>query len=106
MRVRGVQVDGRAAEFLHDDGELVVALGRSLALGDAVEVEVALEGQLAQRPSGHSYWLLALGPGTRARSWRGTTAGLVATLDELTGGDWQPWFERYVYGTEVPRLPR
>ena len=36
----------------------------------------------------------------------GTTAGLVATLDELTGGDWQPWFERYVYGTEVPRLPR
>jgi hypothetical protein len=36
----------------------------------------------------------------------GTTRGLVETLDQLTGGNWQPWFERYVYGTEVPQLPR
>jgi hypothetical protein len=35
-----------------------------------------------------------------------TTRGLVAELDKLTGGDWQPWFERYVYGTEIPKLPK
>jgi hypothetical protein len=33
-----------------------------------------------------------------------TTRDLVADLDKLTGGDWQPWFERYVYGTEIPKL--
>jgi hypothetical protein len=38
-------------------------------------------------------------------SW-GTTRGLVETLDQLTGGNWQPWFERYVYGTEIPSLPK
>src|SRR5262245_28431972 len=27
----------------------------------------------------------------------GTTRGMVETLDQLTGGNWQPWFERYVY---------
>lgn len=30
----------------------------------------------------------------------------VETLDQLTGGNWQPWFERYVYGTEIPSLSR
>jgi len=40
-----------------------------------------------------------------AHGW-GTTRGLVETLDQLTGGDWQPWFERYVYGTEIPSLSR
>ncbi len=35
-----------------------------------------------------------------------TTRDLVAELDKLTGGDWQPWFERYVYGTEIPKLPK
>src|SRR6185436_17876935 len=36
-----------------------------------------------------------------AYGW-GTTPGLVATLNELTGTDWQPWFERFVYGPETP----
>jgi hypothetical protein len=36
----------------------------------------------------------------------GTTKDLVKTLDQLTGGNWQPWFERYVYGTEIPQLPK
>jgi aminopeptidase N len=35
----------------------------------------------------------------------GTTPGLVATLNELTKTDWQPWFEKYVYGTETPVVP-
>lgn len=34
------------------------------------------------------------------------TRSLVATLDELTGKSWQPWFEKYVYGTETPPLPQ
>lgn len=42
----------------------------------------------------------------RYRYGWGTTRGLIETLDQLTGGDWQPWFERYVYGTEIPRLPK
>ncbi|MES1242263.1 MAG: M1 family aminopeptidase [Acidobacteriota bacterium] len=41
----------------------------------------------------------------RSRYGWGTTRGLVETLNELTGSDWQPWFERYVYGTEVPKVP-
>jgi hypothetical protein len=32
----------------------------------------------------------------------GETRHLVGILDQMTGGDWQPWFERYVYGTETP----
>ena len=38
----------------------------------------------------------------RTRYGWGTTPALVATLGELTGTDWQPWFERHVYGTEPP----
>ncbi len=36
-------------------------------------------------------------------SW-GETRHLVGILNQMTGSDWQPWFERYVYGTEVPKL--
>lgn len=32
----------------------------------------------------------------------GETRHLVGILDQITGNDWQPWFERYVYGTETP----
>ena len=32
----------------------------------------------------------------------GETRHLVGILDQITGKDWQPWFERYVYGTETP----
>jgi hypothetical protein len=33
----------------------------------------------------------------------GATRHLVGILDQITREDWQPWFERYVYGTEMPR---
>jgi hypothetical protein len=33
--------------------------------------------------------------------WAGTRH-LVGILNQITGSDWQPWFERYVYGTEIP----
>ena len=32
------------------------------------------------------------------------TRYLVAILNQMTGKDWQPWFVRYVYGTETPKL--
>ncbi|MEO8197644.1 MAG: M1 family aminopeptidase [Thermoanaerobaculia bacterium] len=32
----------------------------------------------------------------------GETRHLVGILNQMTGKDWQPWFERYVYGTEMP----
>jgi hypothetical protein len=32
----------------------------------------------------------------------GATRHLVGILNQLTGEDWQPWFERYVYGCEMP----
>lgn len=32
------------------------------------------------------------------------TADVVGLLEKLTGSPWRPWFERYVYGTEVPKL--
>lgn len=35
---------------------------------------------------------------------RGCTLHRVGILDQVTGQSWQPWFERYVYGTEMPPL--
>jgi hypothetical protein len=35
--------------------------------------------------------------------WAGTRH-LVGILNQITGKEWQPWFERYVYGTEMPPL--
>jgi len=32
------------------------------------------------------------------------TRFLVSILNQMTGKDWQPWFVRYVYGTETPKL--
>jgi len=34
----------------------------------------------------------------------GETRHLVGILNQMTGKDWQPWFERYVYGTEMPEV--
>lgn len=32
------------------------------------------------------------------------TRHLVGILNQMTKRDWQPWFERFVYGTEIPKL--
>ena len=32
----------------------------------------------------------------------GGTRHLVGILNQLTGEDWQPWFELYVYGCDTP----
>jgi hypothetical protein len=28
----------------------------------------------------------------------------VGILEQSTGQEWQPWFERYVYGFEMPEI--
>ena len=33
------------------------------------------------------------------------TRHMVTILGQISGTDWQPFFDRYVYGTEVPKLP-
>ncbi len=32
------------------------------------------------------------------------TRHIVGILNQMTGRDWQPWFERFVYGTEIPEV--
>ncbi len=34
----------------------------------------------------------------------GATRHLVGILNQITHQDWQPWFDRYVYGCETPKL--
>ncbi len=62
VTVTSVRVDGKPAEFLHQDDELLVAFARPLAAGATTEVEVAYEGDLAVRPAGDSYWVLGTWP--------------------------------------------
>lgn len=47
VTVRSVRVDGRAADFLHRDDELLVPLGRALVEKETIEVEVNYDGELA-----------------------------------------------------------
>jgi hypothetical protein len=60
----------------------------SVAEGDRAGTEL-LRGFLKRHRYGHT-----------------STRDLVQELNGLTGGNWQPWFEKYVYGTEIPRLPK
>jgi hypothetical protein len=34
----------------------------------------------------------------------GETRNLVRLINQMTGKDWQPWFEQYVYGSDTPML--
>jgi hypothetical protein len=81
VTVRSVRVDGRAADFLHRDDELLVALGRSLAEKETVEVEVTYDGDLALRPAGHSYWVLGTWPWYPRQDWDGEMATMEITVD-------------------------
>lgn len=36
----------------------------------------------------------------------GETRHLIGILDQMTEDNWQPWFDRYVFGTETPKLRR
>ena len=97
VTVRSVRVDGRAADFLHRDDDLLVPLGRALADKETVEVEVTYDGELALRPEGDSYWVLGTVP------WypRGGLAGELATF-EITVDVPEPWTP-FTSGAEVSR---
>jgi aminopeptidase N len=81
VTVRSVRVDGRAADFLHRDDELLVALGRPLAEKETVEVEVTYDGDLALRPAGHSYWVLGTWAWYPRQDWDGELATMEITVD-------------------------
>ncbi|MCG8457569.1 MAG: hypothetical protein MI919_14945, partial [Holophagales bacterium] len=34
----------------------------------------------------------------------GETRYLIQILEQITGEEWQPFFERYIYGTESPKV--
>jgi len=47
-------------------------------------------------------WLRAYAQNFKFKT--GETRHLVGILNQITGKDWQPWFESYVYGTETPKV--
>ncbi len=81
VTVRSVRVDGRPADFLHRDREILVPFGRALAAKETVEVEVSYEGELALRPDGHSYWVLGTGAWYPRQGLAGESAILEITVD-------------------------
>lgn len=97
VKVTSVRVDGRATDFLHGDDGLLVPLGRALAEKETVEVEVTYEGEMALRPSAHSYWVLGTWPWYPRQDLAGEKATIEITVNTPEG--WTP----YASGTEVSR---
>ena len=67
----------------------------------------ALRQELGRRlggtEKGDKYFLALLRTfATNFTGQYGQTRHLVGILNQMTGDDWQPWFEKYVYGTETP----
>jgi len=60
--VVSVTVNGRPAQHLHQDSELLVALEPAVRSGQKVTVKVVNQGDLALRPGGDSYWSLGTWP--------------------------------------------
>ncbi|HET9227705.1 MAG TPA: M1 family aminopeptidase [Thermoanaerobaculia bacterium] len=85
ITVRSVTVDGRPAEFLHGNDELLVALGRQLADRETVEVEVTYDGALAQRFGGNSFWVLGTEPWYPRQGLEGELATIEITVDVPEG---------------------
>ena len=97
LAVQSVRVDGRPADFVHENGQLLVPLGRSLATGDAVEIEVAYGGDLAVRPAGNSYWVLGTWPWYPRRQLDGELATMEIEVDVPEA------FTPFASGAEVSR---
>jgi hypothetical protein len=81
ITVRSVRVDGKDADFLHRDDELLVPLGRALADKETVEVEVAYDGDLALKPGGRTYWVLDTHPWYPRQGLEGELATLEISVD-------------------------
>ena len=58
VTIGSVKVNGRPADFLHQDGELMVVLDPPPGKGAGATVEVVNEGEIALHPKNDSYWSL------------------------------------------------
>jgi hypothetical protein len=97
LAASAVRVDGKPASFLHRDGQLLVDLGRELAVGDEVEVEVDSAGDIGFRPVGDSYWQLGTEPWYPRQELDGERATMEISVDVPAA--WQP----FASGAEVSR---
>ncbi len=97
ITIRSVRVDGRAADFLHRDHELLVPLGRALADKETVEVEVTYDGDIALRPRNNSYWVLNTDAWYPRQDLEGELATLEITVD--VPESWTP----FASGSEISR---
>ncbi len=61
-----------------------------------------LKKQAGEQQGEKQFWILLRSYLKSFHFTWGGTPYLVAILDKATGQSWQGWFERYVYGTEMP----
>ncbi len=68
-------------------------------------LRLELQKKLGSRKKGDVYFFALLRSFIKNFPYRwGATRHLVGILNQITKEDWQPWFERYVYGCETPEL--
>ncbi len=72
--VLSVKVNGRPADFVHRDGELLVALDPPPAAGAKTVVEVVNQGRLALHPTSGNYWSLGTWAWYPQPPWNGEFA--------------------------------
>lgn len=97
VSVRTVEVDGKPADFLFQDGELLVQLPKPMARGGHTTVHVVSEGDLAIRPGGDSYWSLGTWAWYPQPPLNGELATVEISVDVPEG--WVP----FASGTTVER---
>lgn len=93
-----------------DEGEIAAARDRNYLLYSKGPLVLhALRQELGRRldseEQGDRYFFALLRTFLQHVEPRwGESRHLVGILDQITGQPWQPWFERYVYGTEIPEV--
>ncbi len=67
-------------------------------------IRLRLEKKLGAKQGDRYFWALLRAFLKHHKDGYGSTVDLIGILNRITGDDWQPWFERYVYGCEMPTL--
>jgi len=68
-------------------------------------LRLELQKKMGSRKDGDRYFFALLRSFIKNFPYRwGATRHLVGILNQITKEDWQPWFDRYVYGCETPKL--
>lgn len=67
-------------------------------------IRLRLEKKLGAKRGDRFFWALFRAFLKHDGGGFGSTEDLVGILNRITGDDWHPWFERYVYGSETPTL--